>query len=68
MTFNCDLDLESAWLSYCITEVNILSKFNENPSRSTGDIERMRNQWLNPMTFNCDLDLEPWVLHIISLR
>ena len=30
MAFNCDLDLESGWLS--LTEMNIISKFNENLS------------------------------------
>ena len=35
-------------------------KFNENPSRGKGDVERTGNQRLKLVTFNCDLDLV-WV-------
>ena len=63
MTFNCDLDLESAWLSYgfctsSLSEANIQPKFNENPSRGKGGMEWTRNSRLKLLTFNCDFDLE----------
>ena len=45
--FTCDIDFESAQLSYGFshpsTEVNTLSKCNENPSRALGDIQHARN-------------------------
>ena len=48
MTFNCDLDLVSAWLRYGFanprTEFNIVSKSNENPSMSKGDIGLTRRE------------------------
>ena len=51
MTFNYDLDLESAGLSYkfCtssahrLTKINISPKFYENPSSSKGDMEQTQN-------------------------
>ena len=49
MTFNCDLDLESA----CLRLVH------ENLSKSSGDMEQTRKR---RMTFNCDLDLESALL------
>ena len=59
MTFNCDLDLKSAGLSYgsahCPTEVNIRTKFRENPPKGKGDTERTKNSRLKPVTLNCDL-------------
>ena len=46
ITFNCDLDLEFAWLSKVFahphTELYILLKCNENPSWGGGDIEHTR--------------------------
>ena len=39
MTFNCDLELEVTGFVHRLTEVNILSKLNENPSRGKGDMK-----------------------------
>ena len=43
MTFNCDLDLESArgvvGSAYHLTEANILRKFYENLLKGSGDTE-----------------------------
>ena len=48
VTFNCDLDLESACLSYgfctCLTKANIWPKFHENLSKGSGDMERTRKR------------------------
>ena len=41
--------------AYCLTEVNILPKFKENPPRGKGDTERTQNPRLKPVTLNCDL-------------
>ena len=47
MTFNCDIDIESAWLrhssAHYFTEVNILSKVNENRPNGKGDMKRIQN-------------------------
>ena len=71
-TINCGLVLsEHGWVmgsTHRLTEANIWSKFNENPSRGKGELERTRNSKLKLVTFNCDLDLELWILHIVSLR
>ena len=44
MTFNCDFDLESAWLDYgfCtfFPDANIQLNFNENPSSGKEDMDR----------------------------
>ena len=62
MTFNCDLDIEAAWLimgiAYPRTEMNILSKRNANYSMGKGILEYTRNQRLNSIIFNCYPDLE----------
>ena len=59
VTFNCDLDLESACFSYGfahrLTKANIWSTFHEHHSKGSGDMARTRNR---RMTFSCDLDLE----------
>ena len=56
VTFNCDIDLKSAGLSYgvahCPTEVNIRPKFREYPK---GDTKLTQNSRLKPVTLNCDL-------------
>ena len=39
MTFNCDLDLELAWFSYGFCTPSHLKLFNENLSKSSGDME-----------------------------
>ena len=72
VTFNCDLDLKFAGLSYgfwvmgsahCPTEVNIWPKFRENPPRGKGDAEWTQNSRLKPVTLNCDLvSLHGWAM------
>ena len=51
MTFNCDLDLEPAgWVMsyvYHFTAANIWPKFNKNPSRGKGDLEKHKIEWSN---------------------
>ena len=52
MTQKCDVDLESAFKvigsEHCLTERNIWVRFNENPLKSLGDMERTRNSRVNP--------------------
>ena len=56
MTFDCDLELESAWESSssarCLTEMNILPKFNGYLLKSSGDMAQIQNARLK-----CDLQL-----------
>ena len=40
------------------TELNILSKGNDNPSRVWGDMEHTRNWRLHSITYNCNPDFE----------
>ena len=30
-------------------------KYHENRSKGSGDIERTRNSWVNPLTLTCEL-------------
>ena len=60
-------------LAHCLTEVNILSKFNVNPSCGKGDMKQTQYQRLKLVTLDCYLDLESalniiWILHIISVK
>ena len=59
MTFNCDLDLESACLSYGVLHITLLRQtFDQNFMKifqRVQEIQSKRKRW---MTFNCDLDLE----------
>ena len=42
--------------AHCLTERNILVKFNENCPKGSGDMEGARNSGVNPLTLICDLE------------
>ena len=44
--------------AFRVSEVEICFKFNENPFKGKGDMERTRNARLEHFTFDCDLYLE----------
>ena len=53
----------SSWVlgsAHRLTERNIWVKFNENSSKSSGDMEQTWNGTINLMTMKCDIDPWPW--------
>ena len=61
MTFNFDLDLESAWLSngFCTLSHwgEHFTKVEWNPYGGKGDMEWIQTSRLNLVIFSCDIDL-----------
>ena len=67
MTFNFDLDLESAWLRHVVCRGTFDQSLMKIFRKDSGQVNKLKL-----VNFHCDLDLESALLrrglHIISLR